>query len=191
MNGCLGPLLTKREWARIRDRLSRCTHIVQWLSAAVVDLHRAGHLHMVDANFLLEKLEKLRGANDFGLSSMPYPYIFTIVVLTKLFLLTRTIAAAFDIAIFYSAYRYFGGDDVDYLPASEFGTLMAVVTVDMAIVSWVYQALLDLYTLLKRPNQGILAGHMPVPTFLQFTESVSIASAKRGRSAPSASGEQR
>ena len=34
------------------------------------------------------------------------------------------------------------------------------------------QALLDLYSLLSSPNESQLAGHMPVKTFLQFTESV-------------------
>ena len=49
-----------------------------------------------------------------------------------------------------------------------------VIIVSFFMRVWIYQALLDLYTVLRSPNQGALAGHMPVPTFLQFTESVTF-----------------
>ena len=39
----------------------------------------------------------------------------------------------------------------------------------------VYQALLDLYAVLRNPNQGMLAGHMSTPVYLHFCESVTFA----------------
>eukprot|EP00662_Eupelagonemidae_sp_cell21_P039456 gene39456-57059_t len=44
--------------------------------------------------------------------------------------------------------------------------------------------MLDLYPLLRNPNQGVLGGHMPVSTFLQFTEAVTWAMLANSDSMP-------
>ena len=44
MDGSLGPLLTPKEWRRIRNLPSRATHIIHWANTAVIDLCSEGYL---------------------------------------------------------------------------------------------------------------------------------------------------
>lgn len=166
MEGNLGPLLTKKEWNRIKDVPSRVTHIIFWINTSVDDLRRAGYIDSKAASALADQLNEIRSNNNFGLSSLPYPYIFVLATMTKLMLAFKTFRYSFSLALICYAGEYFG---------DSFGEkyyMFAFTMFELFAFSWMYQVLLELYIVLRNPNQGKLAGHMPTPDFLQFTEAV-------------------
>eukprot|EP00656_Telonema_subtile_P020243 TRINITY_DN21393_c0_g1_i3.p1 TRINITY_DN21393_c0_g1~~TRINITY_DN21393_c0_g1_i3.p1 ORF type:complete len:287 (+),score=55.36 TRINITY_DN21393_c0_g1_i3:262-1122(+) len=167
MDGNLGPLLTQKEWDRIKNVPSRVTHILYWLNTSVDDLKRAGFLDDQAASQLANQLDTIRSSNNYGLSSLPYPYVFAIASMTKFMLLFSSVAFGFRVSLIKNASEY--ADDGWVSHRQE---LLAWTVFQMGAVAWIYQALLDLYILLRNPNQGKLAGHMPTPDFLQFTEAV-------------------
>ena len=94
-------------------------------------------------------------------------------------LIFKTIEAAFGISLIADASSHFDdGWTRDRM------WLVAWITFELSATAWMYQALLDLYLLLRNPNQGKLAGHMPVPDFLQFTEAVTCAMMEQQDTAP-------
>ena len=107
-------------------------------------------------------LDELRGSNNFGLSSLPYPYVFTIIMMTKLNLVFLTLKTAYQFAILRSC-----GDGVGW-GIKMLGTV-AFLLFKLIVTCWMYQALLELYILLRNPNQvcrasdqAIAAGLLPV-----------------------------
>lgn len=99
--------------------------------------------------------------------------------MTKLMLIFKTVEAAFLISLIADAADHFS-DGWD----STRVWLVVWVIFELWMTTWMYQALLDLYLLLRNPNQGKLAGHMPVPDFLQFTEAVTCAMMEQQDTAP-------
>jgi hypothetical protein len=178
MTGALGPLLTRNEWERIKSVPSRVTHIIYWINTCVDDLKKTGYLDPMSANELGNTLNTLRSSNNYGLSSLPYPYVYAIISMTKLFIIFRTFQQGFSMALVVEASDKLNGwnDDRRWI--------MFVECLEIWFTVWIYQALLDLYMLLRNPNQGKLAGHMPVPDFLQFTEAVTYEMLQTQETAP-------
>jgi len=180
MDGNLGPLLTRNEWERIKAVPSRVTHIIFWINTTVDDMKKTGYLDDMSANELGNTLNTLRSSNNYGLSSLPFPYVFTIASMTKLFILFRTIEQGYTMGLMVDAANSLGGWSRGN------GTVQGlfVLSIELVATVWMYQALLDLYCLLRNPNQGKLAGHMPVPDFLQFTEAVTCEMMETQETAP-------
>jgi hypothetical protein len=194
MTGALGPLLTRNEWERLKSGNarsaprfvdcfvhavpSRVTHIIYWINTCVDDLKKTGYLDPMSANELGNTLNTLRSSNNYGLSSLPYPYVYAIVSMTKLFIIFRTFQQGFNRALVVDASDKLNGwnDDRRWI--------MFLECLEIWFTVWIYQALLDLYMLLRNPNQGKLAGHMPVPDFLQFTEAVTYEMLQTQETAP-------
>lgn len=173
MQGSLGPLLTEAEWRRVRNLPSRCTHIISWANTSLQDLRAEGYLTDDAAADLAQYLDDLRSSNVWGLSGLPYPYVFLVTLLVKV----NIVFIAFQAAVHCQklnkievTMEILGRPQL----AWEFYTAAWVTWLGFAIRAWLYQALVDLYVMLRNPNQGVLAGHMPTPTFLQFTEAVTF-----------------
>lgn len=49
---------------------------------------------------------------------------------------------------------------------------MAAVIMNVLMMNFAWQGMLDLHAMLRNPNQGKLVGHMPTPVFLDFTKRV-------------------
>jgi hypothetical protein len=145
---------------------SRCTHILYWVNHSVEDLRRAGYIDPIASTALADQLNEVRTSNNFGLSSLPYPYVFTISSMTKFMIIFFIVDEVFRIALIKDAADHTGGW------VQEQTEIVCWSLLKLGIKVWMYQALLDLYVLLRNPNQGALSGHMPTPDFLQFTEAV-------------------
>jgi len=168
MDGNLGPLLTEDEWHRIKDVPSRVTHIIYWINTSVDDLKKAGYVDPQVATELANQLNEVRSSNNFGLSSLPYQYVYLISSITKLMIIFKTLQKSFEIGLLTSARDFFSNRD----PDTRIAVLGVLIIFQLMVEAWVYQALLELYIVLRNPNQGKLSGHMPTPDFLQFTEAV-------------------
>jgi len=164
-------LLTDREWSHIAGRTSRATHIYQWVNNVLVDLVKAGYIQ--DTYLLVsmhEEIDKMRGANVWGLPSLPLPYTLMITAMVKIHL------------FFMAAYQ--GGNLRRFWPEtmtldSAWDIERAVVPVvavlfEMFIQNFIYQGMLDLHGWLYSPNGGELLGHLPADNFLDFVQTVTI-----------------
>jgi len=192
MDGNLGPLLTESEWARIKDVPSRVTHIIYWINTSVDDLRRAGYFDEMTATALANQLNEVRSSNNFGLSSLPYPYVYVITSMTKLMILFKTVEKAFQMSLIQSGKEFFENKDSGSNSDFEFKITMGFFLLfQLMAEAWMYQALLELYIVLRNPNQGKLAGHMPTPDFLQFTEAVTAGMLSQQDTTPRAMYEDR
>jgi hypothetical protein len=157
-------LLNDREWAHIETRTSRATHIYQWASNVVADMARVGYLQHPWVTSLNDQLNLLRGANVWGLPSLPYPYtmLITFMVKLELFFMANVRAA-------YLRRAWPTGQDDSHAVLSVLAILLHIF-----VTLFLYQGLLDLQGWLYSPNAGIKIGHLPADNFLDFVQTVTM-----------------
>merc|ERR1712232_471993 len=86
-------LLTQAEWDCLSTKVSKCTHIYQWMNNVLHVLAEKGY---IKGSGLLKQmhiqLDEMRGANVWGLPSLPLPYTLIITIMVKFHLLTMFLA---------------------------------------------------------------------------------------------------
>jgi hypothetical protein len=157
-------LLTDAEWAHIKNLPSRCTHIYQWMNNVLLDLLCNGFIQKSEG--LLKQMhmqiEEMRGANVFGLPSLPMPYtmVITLTVKAHLYICAMANGSALNL------------DPVKYGHAPKL-TCYIGFHAKLFLSNLLYQGMLDLHGLLYNPNSGDEIGHLPVVNFLEFVNKVS------------------
>ena len=126
----------------------------------------AGEMH--------KKLEILRGANVWGLPSIPYPYSLVVTIMVKWYLILSAVKTGTDLVpVLFQTMDFitYSGNFENFF---EYG-LMDMMLYGMCFVfsffglfveCLLYQGLLDLHTLLRDPNRDTQCGHLPVAAFV-------------------------
>ena len=159
-------LLLAEEWAFVAELPSRATYVFQWMCDLCYDAHLRGLLrseHMLVK--FVEHIEALRGANVWGLPSLPYPYVLLVTLMVKTYLILEALTNGYALGVFFQVSHEYGFN---------FEILTGVVgrIVLLVITNTLFQGLLDLHSLLRNPNRAQLCGHMPTELFLDFTKRV-------------------
>lgn len=159
-------LLTDEEWAEISPLPSRCTYIWQWYGQLINECQHQGYIsNSHNAQQFHQRLETLRGANVWGLPSLPYPYVLLVTIMVKVTLLTEAFSVGTSLCVV-----------VDI--ATDYGWKLSEVVVFASMILYVlvcnlaYQGLLELHSILCNPNGDKYIGHLPTPNFLEFTKKV-------------------
>lgn len=165
-------LLTAAEWDNIASLKSRATHVYQWMNNVLHDLLSAGYI--CDAVFVAKMqsaVDDMRGANVWGLPSLPIMYTLLICNMVKVFL----ILSACSTGSMTSEHGLLWGEDwaAHFLG---FGYLF--------FLNFLFQGLLDLHGVLFSPNEGIEVSHLPADNFLAFVESVTTALVANNQTLP-------
>jgi hypothetical protein len=157
-------LLTKEEWQQIQHLESRITYIWQWCADCIADCTERGYIKDYHITVMMHnQLEELRGANVWGLPSLPYPYVFVVTFIVKVYLILAAMREGVTMGTIVSSAGEFGWDSTHY-------GLMALIIFYVSITNFLYQGLLDLHSLLKDPNKDEHCGHMPTASFVKFTK---------------------
>mmetsp|Transcript_42722 Transcript_42722/g.74291 ORF Transcript_42722/g.74291 Transcript_42722/m.74291 type:complete len:197 (+) Transcript_42722:3-593(+) len=159
-------LLTKGEWEKIEKLASRCTHIYQWMSNVLTDLFEHGFIK--DGTQLVHmctQVDEMRGANVWGLPSLPIPYTQIITQMVKMHVLMLACNNGM------LAGEQFAQIDAIGFKGHNLGVLI-ILHLDLAFHHYLYQGLLDLHGALYNPNAGIWLGHMPSLNFMDFVRNV-------------------
>merc|ERR1712107_759709 len=148
-------------WDHIRELPSRCTHIYQWMNNILYALRSSGYI----SDFLMVRMntqiDDMRGANVWGLPSLPFPYTMLITHMVKVHLLFISCLGGVDLR---QAYEQ---GDLN----SHWVTFLRV-HFELLFYNYLFQGLLDLHGILYNPNSGSLLGHMPAINFLDFVQRV-------------------
>ena len=122
-----------------------------------------------------KKLEILRGANVWGLPSIPYPYSLVVTIMVKWYLILSAVKIGSGLVPVLVQTMDFMAYTGNYKDLFQYG-LMDIVLYAMAFVisffslfveCLMYQGLLDLHTLLRDPNRDAECGHLPVAAFVE------------------------
>ena len=157
-------LLTDREWSHLSGLSSRATHVYTWMSNVTYDLYKHGYLcdpQMVTA--IHYELNQMRGANVWGLPSLPLPYTLMVTAMVKIYL-------------FFAA-CYQGGNLRMTWPVGGVSSLhdllpLLAIGFELFVQCFLYQGMLDLHGWLYSPNGGEKLGHLPADNFLDFVQGV-------------------
>lgn len=147
-------LLTEAEWSKIKDLKSRCTHIYQWVANLLGDLCESSYLTPPILACVMLEVDKCRGANVWGLPSLPILYTHMITHMVKIHLLFLALA-----------------DGASLTGTDDFWTIV-VIHFDLAVQHYLFQGALDLHGSLYNPNAGIFLGHLPALDFMAFVRNV-------------------
>lgn len=161
-------LLTQQEWDKIEGLSSRCTHIYQWIANVLTDLYEWGYIAapvMLDP--MHREVDKMRGANVWGLPSLPIAYTQMVTQMIKGMLIFLALNNGSCLS---ERFQMQAWEEQTTMQKIIFIT---VVHVDMAFKHYLYQGLLDLHGALYNPNAGILLGHLPSINFMDFVKDVS------------------
>jgi len=175
----MDDLLSEEEWKHIDGIPSRATYVYSWIGDLLHQAYEKGYISS-EHEFLrmYEFIEKLRAANVWGLPSLPYPYVIWITVIVKTSLYLSCIANAIAVAQCFEL-----SEDGDSSLNDWWGAMIAVV-MNVLMMNFAWQGMLDLHAMLRNPNQGKLVGHMPTPVFLDFTKRVCFNTVEYLSSAP-------
>jgi len=158
-------LLTEREWTHLEYRTSRATHIYQWASNVVASLASSQYVPAPWVSALNAELNLLRGANVWGLPSLPYPYQMLITTMVKVYLLFMACVRGGTLRRAWPGAASADGTDV---------LSVLAVLFDVFLSAFLYQGLLDLHGWLYSPNAGEKIGHLPADNFLDFVQTVTM-----------------
>lgn len=163
-------LLTKEEWDFLADTPSRCTHIYQWMNNILHDLLERGFIrHASLLKTMHEQLDAMRGANVWGLPSLPLPYVIVVTFMVKVHLISFGVMHGGKMKTAFIELSSMSVDEATVDPVMR----LCVHHIDICFHNLFYQGLLDLHGILYNPNQGMLLGHLPVLNFLGFVKTVS------------------
>uniref|UniRef100_A0A7S2DYE8 Uncharacterized protein n=1 Tax=Alexandrium andersonii TaxID=327968 RepID=A0A7S2DYE8_9DINO len=159
-------LLTTEEWTKVKALSSRCTHVYQWISNVLTDLYDKGYIASTQQLVqMCTQVDNMRGANVWGLPSLPIAYTQIITHMVKLYLLVLTCEngalASEQVAI---------GNANGY----DWETVFVIVMchADLALHNYLWQGMLDLHGGLYNPNSGTFLGHLPALNFMVFVRDV-------------------
>merc|ERR1712187_214330 len=159
-------LLEQAEWDKIAGLSSRCTHIYQWISNVLSNLTDKGYVGSYNQLVMMQKqVDKMRGANVWGLPSLPFTYTQIITHMVKMHVTMLAInngaLAALSIA---------KCEEDGY----SFQKIMVLILLhlDLAFHHYLFQGLLDLHGALYNPNAGVYLGHLPALNFMDFVKDV-------------------
>jgi len=170
MRGSLGLLLKASEWRYIRNTNSRCQMIVTWMTRLVNECFHKGFISDEMLADLQDKIEDLRASNEWGVSVLPYPYVVLVVLVVKVYMCAEILGLATVM------FPYFHEKGIEFAEKNFINTILLMVgsAIMSSIHIWLFQALLDLYVLLRNPNVGALCGHIPTQKIMQFVEAVTF-----------------
>jgi len=159
-------MLTQEEWDKIASLSSRCTHIYQWISDVLSKLLDMRYIASGEQLVMMQKqVDDMRGANVWGLPSLPLTYTQIITHMVKIHLFMLAISDGASAAM-------------KFQHASEHGyrreTIIALILLhlDLALHHYLFQGLLDLHGALYNPNSGTSLGHLPALNFMDFVQDV-------------------
>lgn len=159
-------LLTQAEWDKITGLSSRCTHIYQWISNVLSDLTDRGYVGSYAQLSLMQKqVDSMRGANVWGLPSLPITYVQIITHMVKMHVM---ILAINNGALARHVYMKSEQDGYGYQNV----LVLILLHLDLAFHHYLYQGLLDLHGALYNPNAGSYLGHLPALNFMSFVKDV-------------------
>lgn len=163
----LDGMLTPAEWKHIDGIPSRATYVYSWIGDIIWQAREKGYIRTEqEAVRMHEFVERLRGANVWGLPSLPYPYVVWIVIIIKASLFLYAFNAGAVVSVLISLGQGDGGFTMDL----KWG--IGICVLDVLFSNFMWQGMLDLHAMLRNPNQGVLVGHMPTKIFLTFTKDV-------------------
>mmetsp|Transcript_30799 Transcript_30799/g.102577 ORF Transcript_30799/g.102577 Transcript_30799/m.102577 type:complete len:386 (+) Transcript_30799:60-1217(+) len=160
-------LLTQKEWGKIEGLSSRCTHIYQWLNNVLEELFRKGYI--LSAQQLVQmntQVDNMRGANVWGLPSLPIAYTQIITHMVKMHVMMLALNNAVLCRVRVDEAQASGGT------SSMLVLSLVIIHGDLAFHHYLFQGLLDLHGALYNPNAGLFLGHMPALNFMEFVYDV-------------------
>jgi len=161
-----GNLLVQEEWDKIAGLSSRCTHIYQWMSNVLSDLTDRGYVGSYQQlTFMQKQLDDMRGANVWGLPSLPITYTQIITHMVKMHVLMLAINNG-SLAAF--VFKTSDQDGYNFQRV----LVLILLHLDLAFHHYLFQGLLDLHGALYNPNAGIYLGHLPALNFMDFVKDV-------------------
>merc|ERR1711972_1229695 len=109
--------------------------------------------------------DNMRGANVWGLPSLPIAYTQIITHMVKMHLMMLALNNA---ALATNHIERDGGFAAD---ASNI-IVLVILHLDLAFHHYLFQGMLDLHGALYNPNAGLLLGHLPAVNFMDFVRDV-------------------
>jgi hypothetical protein len=159
-------LLTQEEWEKIQNLSSRCTHIYQWMNNVLQSLLDYGYISSASQLCRMnQQVDDMRGANVWGLPSLPITYTQLITHMVK----AHVMLLAFNNGALAARQMEIG--EVD---GFDFHRIFVIVILhsDLAFHHYLFQGLLDLHGALYNPCSGICLGHLPAINFMNFVRNV-------------------
>merc|ERR1712039_668823 len=101
----------------------------------------------------------MRGANVWGLPSLPITYTQVITHMVKMHLFILALANG---ALTSEQYALGKANGYDW----ETVFVIVILYLDLALHNYLWQGLLDLHGALYNPNSGIFLGHLPALNFM-------------------------
>lgn len=137
----------------------------------LLDLVQAGYIHHpVLLDKMNHEIDAMRGANVWGLPSLPVPYTLIITAMVKIFLFVMVCKEAGAIVCLWPVgfpMDSFRNVCIAFMP-------VIGVVADIFGQTCLYQGLLDLHGWLYSPNGGERLGHLPADNFLDFVQKVTF-----------------
>lgn len=159
-------LFTKQEWEKVEQLSSRCTHVYQWVSNVLTDLQEQGYIgSSAQLVSMCYQVDSMRGANVWGLPSLPISYTQIITHMVKM----HVMILAMNNGAF-AAQQIELGRELGYTWQNIL--VLVILHADLAFHHYLYQGLLDLHGALYNPNSGIFLGHLPALNFMDFVRDV-------------------
>jgi len=159
-------LLTEKEWKKVEKLSSRCTHIYQWIANVLLDLYEKQYI--ISSQQLVKmttQVDNMRGANVWGLPSLPIAYTQLITHMVKVHLLLLAFNNGGCGAMHYAIGREQGFTERRIM-------LIVFTHLDVIFHNYLFQGLLDLHGALYSPNAGVFLGHLPALNFMVFVRNV-------------------
>merc|ERR1712187_866444 len=159
-------LLEQAEWDKIAGLSSRCTHIYQWISNVLSNLTDKGYVGSYNQLVMMQQqVDQMRGANVWGLPSLPITYTQIITHMVKMHVLLLAINNAAK-----TAEQFALGEANSY----DWETICVIIVLhlDVALHNCLFQGLLDFHGALYNHNSGIFLGHLPALNFMNFVQNV-------------------
>eukprot|EP00927_Polykrikos_kofoidii_P013020 TRINITY_DN1566_c0_g4_i1.p1 TRINITY_DN1566_c0_g4~~TRINITY_DN1566_c0_g4_i1.p1 ORF type:complete len:461 (-),score=54.35 TRINITY_DN1566_c0_g4_i1:48-1430(-) len=162
-------MLTEAEWKSIAKLPSRATHIYQWMNNVLWDLMDGGYLPTRCMITMQEQVDMMRGANVWGLPSLPLPYTMFVTVVVKMFMFAEACHQGVLLAGIWPDKMATGTENQirEFLP-------MLSLMWNLFLVNLLFQGALDLHGWIYSPNGGEYLGHLPAENFLAFVQKVCV-----------------
>jgi len=159
-------LLTQAEWDKVKGLSSRCTHIYQWMTNVLSELLDWGYIASPNQLVMMqEQVDQMRGANVWGLPSLPIAYTMIITHMVKSHVL---VLAAYTGAL--AAEQFAVAEVYGYTRPRV--VIIWICHVELVVHHFLFQGLLDLHGALYNPNSGTYLGHLPSLNFMDFVKDV-------------------
>merc|ERR1712217_254284 len=144
--GVAENLLEQAEWDKIAGLSSRCTHIYQWISNVLSDLTDRGYVGSYNQLVMMQKqVDDMRGANVWGLPSLPITYTQIITHMVKMHVLMLAINNG---ALARITLEKCGADGCNVQDI----IVIILLHADLCFHNYLFQGLLDLHGALYNPN---------------------------------------